>query len=208
MSRFIDLIGQRFGRLAVLARAENSRTGHTRWLCRCDCGEPTVIRTDTLRSSVSTSCGCLRKEIYTTHGDAKRNKIAKEYSAWHHMKDRCLNPTDKAYAYYGGRGIRVCTRWLNSYENFLADMGRCPEGMNSIDRIENDGNYEPGNCKWTTTIQQARNMRSNVWVSFCGTRMIKEDWLQKLNVCRSSWNRQIKKGLTNEQALRYFIQEN
>jgi hypothetical protein len=153
--KIIDLTGKRFGRLVVLAlHAEKSRFG---WVCRCDCGGERIVRGSDLIRGMSKSCNCLRKEMFakrsTKHGLCR----SRAYQSWKGMKARCFNPRDRAYPDYGGRGITVCERWL-IFENFYADMGERPPGM-SLDRINNDGNYEPGNCRWATVAEQLANRR-------------------------------------------------
>ena len=178
MSGLIDLTGQSFGRLTVSSRAPNTFSGHVRWNCRCACGNMAMVCSDNLRSSNTRSCGCLHREISqevcrevrrvygkaasrarVTHGHSCGVGVTQTYSSWQSMKHRCQNKTATRFKNYGGRGIRVCKRWLNSFENFLADMGKRPAGT-TLDRYpDNDGNYEPGNCRWATPKQQARNRR-------------------------------------------------
>jgi hypothetical protein len=162
--KLIDITGKRFGRLIVVDLAEHTgRNGRSLWLCRCDCGEQIVAHPENLRSGNTKSCGCLHREIdrafHLRHGDADRRngRVATEYMSWAAMLARCNNPNNPAYYRYGGRGIRVCKRWQR-YENFLADMGRRPQGL-SLDRINNDGDYKPSNCQWATRKQQANNRR-------------------------------------------------
>lgn len=153
----LDLMGQRFGLLTVIAAAPKDGH-HTAWKCLCSCGAHSVVWTVCLRRITRPvrSCGCLKlnAEYNVTHG----MKGSREYSTWAAMLSRCRNPNVKEYPYYGGAGIRVCKRWL-SFKNFLADLGLRPEGM-SIDRFpNNEGNYEPGNCRWATPKQQANNRK-------------------------------------------------
>ena len=162
MGSLINLSGQRFGRLVVLDKYRVLDKHHVQWLCKCDCTNELWVRGDDLKSGAIQSCKCLKKErgikANTIHGHALKTNKSRTYHSWDHMIQRCTNPKNTSYEYYGGRGISVCTRWLNSFENFLEDMGERPEGT-SIDRINNDGNYEPNNCRWATKLEQLQNRR-------------------------------------------------
>lgn len=160
--RFKDLTGLRFGRWSVASFAGMVGTEGAHWICRCDCGTERRVRSLNLRSGKTVSCGCYNLEAIAersrSHGHAQRGAKPPEYLAWENMRKRCNNPSDPRFKWYGARGISVCERW-NSFENFLADVGRRPSRKHSLDRINNDGNYEAGNCRWTTAIVQQNNRR-------------------------------------------------
>mgnify|MGYP001593516010 CR=1 FL=1 len=162
--------GTRFGRWTVLGEGprHRKRSGQSmrRMHVRCDCGAERDVLLRSLQDEKSVSCGCYLRDwvvkTKTRHGEAKANDRTREYGIWRGVKSRCLNPKSTSYGYYGGRGITVCARWIDSYEAFLADMGRAPSLLYSIDRIDTDGNYEPSNCRWATHAQQNNNRRVRI----------------------------------------------
>ncbi len=151
-----DLTGKKFGRLLVLKEtAERGKYGHIKWVCKCDCGKVKTIFGYSLTQNNAKSCGCLNKEIITKHGRWR----TREYMSWQNAKARCNYSNSINYHNYGGRGIKMCKEWENSFDKFFKDMGECPKGK-QLDRINNYGNYEPSNCRWATRSEQNFNRRT------------------------------------------------
>lgn len=191
MSKLIDLSGRRFGRLVVIGRAENTPEGKARWLCRCDCGKENATEGQGLRSGRTKSCGCLNRENTANrnrrnarHGHCAGHTVTDEYRVWTAMITRCENKRSVAYSRYGGRGIKICERWRTSFENFLTDMGKRPSRSHSIDRIDNDGNYEPSNCRWATSKEQTANRRSNRLLTVNGETATVTEWAERVGILR------------------------
>lgn len=163
---FIDLTGKRFGRLTVIERAGIEKNGTVKWLCKCDCGRMTVVRSFRLRSGITKSCGCYAKEVSArTHGEPHGCSDDRLYGVWQTMKARCNRPTNTKYKDYGGRGITVCDEWNRSFTKFRTWALKngydydAPYGQCTLDRIDVNGNYEPSNCRWVDAKTQANNQR-------------------------------------------------
>ena len=157
----IDLTGKRFGKLTVIERTQNDLSYGSKWLCRCDCGNTVVVLSNNLRRGNTRSCGCLKLDLQTKHGKWG----SKVYKAWDNMRERCVSSAPRYEKYYGARGISVCDEWMESFDAFYEYVSALPhfgENGRSLDRINNDGNYEPGNVRWATASEQMRNRRKHV----------------------------------------------
>lgn len=199
--RLRDLKGQSFGKLMVIDRAEVDKSG-VWWNCSCDCGEIKAIRGQSLTSGDTKSCGChsvkFRTPLNTTHGEASNTP---EWSAWQNMKQRCLCHTHKSYRNYGGRGIKVSKEWTDSYIRFLMDMGRRPTPKHSLDRIDNNGDYEPGNCRWTTTSMQSNNKSNNKIIKYRGVTRTLGQWSNIFSIKRKMLYARLCRGWDIEKTL-------
>jgi len=181
MPRLKDLTGLTFGDLTVLRR-DGHKGKKVMWLCRCQCGREKSIFGSGLTSGRSRTCGCSK----TTTADPSRPKHgasrSPEYKIWCTMKRRCTDPSSPTYKRHGARGITVCQRWLHSFADFIADMGPRPSAAHSIDRIDNEGNYEPGNCRWATREEQMGNTRHTPRFTHQGTTKTLVEWAAHLGI--------------------------
>ena len=183
----IEATGQKFGKLLMISRTNiQSKSRSYKWLARCDCGNEVVVVLADCRYGTTQSCGCLRKEISTARRlktvgyEIKTLRDSGAYKSWLRMRGRCFGKNNLDRHNYSERGITVCGRW-NEFALFFEDMGERPLGM-TIDRINNDGNYEPGNCRWATSKQQARNRRNNTLVSINGQTHVLAEWAELLGI--------------------------
>lgn len=202
--RFRDLTGLVSSELTVIGYDGFTDHGHYKihyWLCRCSCGKVVSIAGANLLADRCRSCGC-KKSAYigighTTHGRSK----TPEHNIWCAMRQRCGNPSDNGYEYYGARGITVCERWRDSFENFYEDMGPRPSSGHSIDRINNDGNYEPSNCRWATRLVQAHNSRISTNITHNGETKCIAEWAQQAGISVKSMYTRLASGWSIEKAI-------
>ncbi len=193
MPKFIDLSGEVFGDLSVIRR-DGHIQGHVGWRCTCRlCGSERIYAANNLRSGNSTSCGCARA---VTHG----MKGTREYRTWQHMKARCTNPKNDNYPLYGERGIRVCKRWMRSFDAFFSDMGPRPPG-HTLDRKNNEGDYTKRNCRWATSLVQSRNKRNTKMLKMGGREMILADWSKEFGLPMERVRGRLRSGWSLERAL-------
>lgn len=200
MPKLIDLAGRRFGRWLVLHRTDpplDWKHGRVWWFCRCDCGTEKAVFGNSLRSGGSHSCGCLHREMASRrmsgknhpmyrHGHTCNNQRSKEWRTWNAMIRRCTYESMDDYDRYGGRGISICPQWRHSFETFLHDVGSAPSAKHSIDRIDNDGNYEPSNIRWATNSEQIKNSRKARLITFQGQTMNIGDWAKETGINRQT----------------------
>lgn len=189
----IDITGKTFHKLTALNYIF-SKNNKQYWLFKCECKKEKTIRKDQVTGGIVKSCGCESKDtrFQITHGIPNEDRT---YRSWRRMKNRCLNEKCADYRNYGGRGIKICDRWINSFENFFEDMGERPLRM-SLDRINVNGNYEPNNCRWATNEQQCNNTRSNVFISWNGRTQTIMQWAKELNISYARVRYFNKKGQT------------
>lgn len=190
-----DHSGRRFGRLeAIRYVGTDSKSRQALWLCRCNCGSYATVKSANLSKGAVKSCGCLAPDVTrersTTHGGSKLS----EYRCWQGMIQRCTDPSAIGYGRYGGIGVNVCARWKR-FESFLADVGRRPTEQHTLDRFPNNkGNYEPGNVRWATKKEQARNRRDNYLITFNDETKTLAEWAEISGLCRTVISRRLKAG--------------
>lgn len=199
--QFIDETGNKYGRLTILSFSNFKAESNGRrpyWNCQCECGETVQRSSHSMKSGRTSSCGCLRREMTvkrnTTHGQAVRKQQTDEYNTWCEIIKRTTNPKCSQYPDYGGRGIAMCPEWRNSFESFLAEVGKKPSKLHSINRINNEKSYEPGNCCWSTRAEQNRNKRNNVMITHDGVTMCAADWCEKTKIKVPTFHSRLNRG--------------
>lgn len=198
------MLGKKFGKITVEKFSHIGKNYEKFWECICDCGLRKKIIGSHLVTGHTKSCGCLLKDFPPTllHGQCKKNNTTDEYTAWIRLKDRVTNPNNDHFNRYGGRGIKCCDRWMNNYENFFADMGKRPSSLHSIDRIDNDGDYTPENCRWATKKEQARSRCSSRFIEHAGQNKTLAEWAEGAGMdLRALWQR-LKRGWGMEKSLK------
>jgi hypothetical protein len=197
-----DLTGQTFGMLKALKIAGKSKIGAYRWEVQCECGTRKICLGSNLIRGHSKSCGCLQKKLAAVRQKSHGMSQSREYRSYTAMLNRCCNPNNHAFENYLGRGIAVCDRWLESFENFYADMGPRPS-KHSLDRIDNNGPYSPENCRWATSKQQNGNRRDNIWILYNGVKKPLIEWAKEYNMCHTTlrkrlfkWNLSVEDAIT------------
>lgn len=179
----IDLTGQKFGRLTVIARAQSNKDGQPRWMCQCDCGNTTISYGMHLKSGASKSCGCLTAEKSRERATKHGLSTTKLYPIWKGIKHRCYNPNNKRFMHYGAKGIRICTEWQGNFKVFYdwAMANGYKDGL-TIERIDINGNYEPSNCRWATTKEQANNKSQNHFLTYNGKTQTMAQWAEETGI--------------------------
>lgn len=204
MGKLIDLTGKKFGRLTVIERTENNHRGNVMWKCICECGNEKIVSRNCLNQGITKSCGCLLKEA--RHSNTRKHGKTKTrlYRIWAKMKERCNNPKTKSFVYYGGRGITICEEWLNDFQAFYDwSMANGYSDNLSIDRIDVNGNYEPGNCRWADTKTQANNKTTNRYITLNNKTQTLQQWSKETGINHSTIQVRIDEmGWTKEQAIK------
>lgn len=200
MTDVIKMDGRVFGKLTVMYRKGTIKK-YAAWMCQCTCGEYVTVSGYNLRAGLRKCCA---RNGHFWAGSQPPSLIAQhpsEHQSWRSMCERCFRKENKKHRHYGGRGITVCERWQNSFANFFSDMGAKPTPKHTIDRINNDGNYEPSNCKWSTNKEQSRNMRRTVYVEHEGQRRLLMDVADSMGISRPVLYSRLKNGWSMEEAL-------
>jgi hypothetical protein len=197
MSRFINLVGKKYGMLTVAERAETDHNGHTRWICKCDCGNSITVDGYKLKNGHTNACGCRRTKLGLSR--------TRQYHTWQSMMSRCYYPKNIGYSAYGGRGITVCENW-HTFVGFWKDMECGYSSKLTLDRIDSNGIYTKENCRWATMSEQGNNRRTCVYVQYKGTRKTVTEISEELGVNREIVYPRLKRGWDIDRALNSPIQ--
>jgi hypothetical protein len=198
----IDLTGRKVNDITVVSRAGSNKDGQATWNCICVCGNTFIIAGNGIRRGYTRDCGCKKGERISASVRKHGMRHTKEYRAWTHIKDRCYRKSDSGFYLYGGRGIVVCDRWLESFENFFEDMGVAPSPKHSLDRIDNSGDYCKENCRWATIVEQARNKRNVRKITFNNTTKTIPEWAEEIGIsAKALYKRVVTYGWDIERAL-------
>jgi len=202
MPKFKNLVGKRFGKLTVVSFSYKNSLGKAYWLCKCDCGKKITTSGSNLVTGQSKSCGCFRNKLLSVRRKKHGQSETKLYNVWRTIKSRCLLPNTISYKRYGGRGIKICEEWKKKFESFWrwAIKNGYKDGL-TIDRIDNDGNYCPENCRWVTRKEQAKNRRTTVFYLLNGEKICLNDLLEKTGFSKSMYWRKRKKGIMDIEQL-------
>lgn len=209
--KYNNLINNKFTKLKVIGYCGKNKWHHNLWKCLCDCGKEKIITQSDLKLNKTRSCGCLLKEMnhkrLVKHSHAIKNKKTRTYNIWINILTRCNNTKNRDYKNYGGRGIKVCDRWLK-FESFLEDMGECPSTKYSIDRINNDKGYYKENCHWATAKEQGRNQRTNHLITFNNKTQCLSAWAEEYNIPYNLLEQRINRGkMSIEKAIKLPIRK-
>lgn len=199
MGTFADITGRKFGRITVIDLSGVSKNGKKVWNCVCDCGVEKRILSGSLLSGRTKSCGCLSVDTSRENATIHNHCYENIYSIYKGIKSRCYNKNHKNYSTYGGRGVIMCDRWLNDVNLFILDMGPRPSTRHSVDRIDNNGNYEPSNCKWSTQKEQCNNNSRNHPITWNGITKNIGQWAELTGINRNTIRDRINAGLEPEQ---------
>lgn len=194
----INMKGMRYGRIVAIQECGKASSGDLKWLFECDCGNEFIANGYYARSGKVISCPKCSSERVKQASVKHGKSNSPEFSTWTDIQTRCYNKNSSAYKDYGGRGIVVCGRWLESFDNFLSDMGEKPSKLHSIDRINNNGNYEPNNCRWATIETQANNKRNNRKLTINGVTKNMSEWAKECNISSTAILLRLRKGLSGE----------
>lgn len=216
MSKILDISGRKFNSITVI-NIKEVKSKRVYWYCMCACGTMFFALGSSIKSGHTKSCGChnkkVRSDAWKTHGCSMQVNSSKEhkstYTSWQGIKSRCNNPKSTGFYLYGAKGIKMCERWINSFDAFLEDMGVKPTMQHSIDRFpDKNGNYEPSNCRWATPLQQMHNVNYNSWYEFNNERKILTEWARVLKTQNSSIIFHLNKGRDFGWIANHFIVKN